>query len=87
MKYTLKTIKKTECYKANIEAVRAVFPGHEEDFARELMIAVNNASTFLDDDEALNGAFIWKETPQGHNSWSTLFWAIYAFEKEQNKND
>ena len=85
-RYTLKTIKQTTLYKANIEAVRAVFPGHEEDFARELMIAANSAPNFLDD-EALNGAFVWKETPQGRDSWSTLFWAICDFKKEQNKND
>lgn len=87
MKYTLKTIKQTKTYQANVEAVRAVFPGHEKDFARELMIAANSAPNFMDDDEALNGAFVWKEAPQGHDSWSTLFWAIYDFKKEQNKND
>ncbi|CAB4163671.1 CUE domain containing protein [uncultured Caudovirales phage] len=93
MKYTLKTIKKTKCYKANVEAVRAMFPGHEEDFARELMIAANNNGGGWRDNEYVSGAFYWHLSPQGYAPWEklTTVISIYAqltrINKEQNKND
>lgn len=85
MKYTLKTIKKTKVYQANIEAVRAVFPGHEEDFARELMIAANSAPRFLEYENLLISAFTWGGTPQGHDAWSALFWGLGGYGQNSKK--
>lgn len=93
MKYTLKTIKKTKVYQANIEAVRAVFPGHEEDFARELMIAANSLKErgliFRASEPRLVAAFGWVHTPQGDAPWWELNRHLERFkrDKEQNKND
>lgn len=74
-KYTLKTIKQTKCYKANIDAIKAIYPDHVEDFARELMIAANSINflslKFIDE------CFIWKTSPQGHQPWSCLYHQMF----------
>lgn len=84
-RYTLKTIKKTKVYQANIEAVRAMFPGHEEDFARELMIAADSAPRFHKDENLIIRAFIWSATPQGSNAWSALFWGLGGYGQNSKK--
>lgn len=88
-RYTLKTIKKTKVYQANIEAVRAIYPGPEEDFARELMAAANHlirsGGRFLQDENRLIGAFVWSATPQGNAAWASLYWAIHAYKMGANK--
>jgi hypothetical protein len=86
-RYTLKTIKKTKCYQANVEAVRAIYPGHEDDFARELMIAANAVRLFNAEGDLLVSLFKWNDSPQGHDAWETLYWAICKYNTEQTKND
>lgn len=72
-KYTMITIKKTAVYKANIEAVRAIYPGREKDFARELKIAANSPTiNFKSNDSRIIGVFCWANTPQGHDCWGEL---------------
>lgn len=83
-RYTLKTIKKTKVYQANIEAVRAIYPGHEEDFARELMVAANAAEVFFDH-VSLEFAFKWAKAPQGFLPWIKLYYAIGGALKGANK--
>jgi hypothetical protein len=86
-RYTLKTIKKTKCYQANIEAVRAIYPGHEDDFARELMIAANEASADWSDHSGITFAFLFHKTPQDSKPWVDLVKAIRKYNTEQTKND
>jgi len=71
--YNLETIKQTAVYQANIEAVKAFYPGHEEDFARELMVAANSTKVkFSPHDSRIIGIFCWADTPQGHDYWCEL---------------
>jgi hypothetical protein len=74
-KYTLKTIKQTKCYKANIDAIRAIYPDHVKDFARELMVGFNTAASVVND-ESIIGVFFWSSTAQGHDPWKNLYLTI-----------
>jgi len=76
-KYTLKTIKQTICYKANIEVIKVIYPNHWKLFAQELMIAANERKTHFDDLDDIHSAFYWKGSPQGHDAWSKLDDEIY----------
>lgn len=79
MKYTIAAIKKTEVYKANIAAISAIYPGHEEDFARELMIAANSPCDFTGW-PMISEAFKWVRTPQGDTAWRKICHEIYKYE-------
>lgn len=79
-KYTLKTIKDTAIYKANIKAVAAIYPGHEEDFAHELLAVANSNLCMNPDAKTIATAFHWESAPQGHNCWSDLYHEIFRYE-------
>lgn len=83
-KYTLKTIKQTAVYQANIEAVKAIYPGHEEDFARELVRAANSTEAiFKPLETSIFNSFLWHETPQGYNYWQKIDWQIVIHNAEK----
>lgn len=86
-KYTLKSIKQTPVYKANIDAVRAIYPAHAEDFARELMIAFNyiymsNKDTFMSLATNIRHSFLWVVSPQGEAPWRLLCYEIEGYKKK-----
>lgn len=78
--YTIKTIKKTKVYLANVKKVRKIWPDHVEDFAEELMVAANwledSVFKFNRDTPSILGAFVWKETPQGREPWFNIYQAL-----------
>lgn len=75
-KYTLKTIKQTKCYKANIDAIKAIYPDHVEDFARELMIAANHEDSNFGDCEDIEWAFRWYFMLGKGGAWGELYYKI-----------
>lgn len=78
--YTIKTIKKTKVYLANVKKVRKIWPDHVEDFAHELMVAANSFDEcqykFSHDEPCIGGAFIFAETPQGGAAWWSFYMAL-----------
>ena len=79
MKHTITSIKKTKVYNANIAAISAIYPGHEEDFAWELMIVANSPCPFYDQPR-ISAAFLWELTPQSHVAWGKLNGEILKYE-------
>lgn len=90
-KYTLRTIKRTTIYRANVEAVRAIWPEHVEDFARELKVAANhlisNGGNFRAENGSLICAFGWMHTPQGADRWADLNIALDRYELKGAENE
>ena len=88
-KYTIEEIKKTNVYKSNIEAVKAIYPRRGEDFAYELMVAANSAGTNNSscslNDACLCFAFFWEDTYQGYGSWNVLCDEIYKYNNSVSK--
>lgn len=78
--YTIKSIRKTAVYKANIAAVKAIYPGHALDFARELKTAANSPKVkFKPYDSRIIGIFSWGYTPQGYDCWRELHRQIKSY--------
>lgn len=80
-KYTLAQIKKLPVYKHNIKAIRALYPDHVKDYARELRRAFSSSLTIMvsQKDKDLYYVFSWRSSPQGHDAWATLHRQIYRY--------
>ena len=78
-KYTIKSIKKTNVYKSNIEAVNAIYPGHGNDFARELMIVANGIDRVELNCTSIASSFTWHYSPQLYLPWCQLHQKIRNF--------
>ena len=78
-KYTIKSIKKTNVYKSNIEAVNAIYPRHGQDFARELMIVANSIDRVKLNAVSIAGAFSWDLAPQSYLPWQKIYTEIKNF--------
>ena len=93
-KYTIKSIKNTNVYKSNIAAVNAIYPGHGEDFARELMIAANsirridlNCIRRIDlNCISIVGVFLWHLAPQSYMPWRKIYTEIRNFNNNNSVN-
>lgn len=78
-KYTLKSIKETVCYKANIEDIKAIYPDHWHLFANELMMAANRDASDWEDSETITETFTWWSSPQGSHPWNYLNFVLVRY--------
>jgi hypothetical protein len=76
---TLEQIKVSKVYLNNLPAIRKLYPGMEDEFAKQLQIASVDQLSFSLNSFSIVGAFRWKDSPQGLKPWQTLYEKLEGF--------